>query len=247
MFLFYAPEVLNGECRFPPAESRHCAKVLRLRPGQQVWVTDGEGSLYSAELTLVGEKACMARTLEVLKAPGAPGNRRPGVHIVMAPTKNMDRTEWFLEKATEVGLGSISFICTEHSERKVVKPERVEAILLAAMKQSQQAYLPLHGAMCSLNEYLRAAEKRAEDTGRQKFIAYCGAEYERKSYLDLLDADAEVEVMIGPEGDFSPDEVARCVKAGYIPVTLGDTRLRTETAALFSAWAPAMLRGTKKP
>ncbi|MCM1532148.1 MAG: 16S rRNA (uracil(1498)-N(3))-methyltransferase [Bacteroides sp.] len=247
MFLFHAPETVNGECRLSPAESRHCAKVLRLRPGQQVWVTDGAGFMYSAELTLVGEKACMARVGEVLKTPDTPGNRRPGVHIVMAPTKNMERTEWFLEKATEVGLGSVSFICTEHSERKVVKTARVEAILVAAMKQSQQAYLPLHGEMCSLNEYLKAAEKRAEDTKRQKFIAYCGAEYERKSYLDLLNLDSDVEVMIGPEGDFSPDEVARCVKAGYIPVTLGDTRLRTETAALFSAWAPAMLRGARKP
>lgn len=241
MFLFYAPHAENGECRFPPAESHHCAKVLRLVPGQEVWVTDGEGFLYAAELSVVSDKACLARVLKVLRKPGEEGNLRPQTHIVLAPTKNMERTEWFLEKATEVGLGKVSFIRTEHSERKQIKPERVESILVAAMKQSQQAYLPVQEEMCSLGEYLK--KQNGKDAPVQKFIAYCGAEYERKSFLSLLRPGTEVEVMIGPEGDFSPAEVAQCVQAGYVPVSLGDTRLRTETAALFAAWAPSYLSG----
>ncbi len=241
MFLFYAPHAENGECRFSPAESHHCAKVLRLVPGQEVWVTDGEGFLYAAELSVVSDKACLARVLKVLRKPGEEGNLRPQTHIVLAPTKNMERTEWFLEKATEVGLGKVSFIRTEHSERKQVKPERVESILVAAMKQSQQAYLPVQEEMCSLGEYLK--KQNGKDAPVQKFIAYCGAEYERKSFLSLLRPGTEVEVMIGPEGDFSPAEVAQCVQVGYVPVSLGDTRLRTETAALFAAWAPSYLSG----
>ena len=244
MFLFYAPHTENGQCRFSRAESHHCAKVLRLLPGQEVWVTDGKGFLYGAELSVVSDKACLAGVRRVLRKPGEEGNLRPQTHIVLAPTKNMERTEWFLEKATEVGLGKVSFIRTEHSERKQVKPERVESILVAAMKQSQQAYLPVQEEMCSLGEYLERQEK-AGDTRVQKFIAYCGAEYERKSFLSLLQPQTEMEVMIGPEGDFSPAEVARCVEAGYIPVSLGDTRLRTETAALFAAWAPSYLSGLK--
>ena len=246
MFLFYAPRTENGQCRFSPAESHHCAKVLRLLPGQAVWVTDGEGFLYAAELTVVSDKACMAQVREVLRRPGEEGNIRPQVHIAMAPTKNMERTEWFLEKATEVGLGSVTFLCTEHSERRQIKPERVEAILVSAMKQSQQAYLPQLNGMRSLNRYLEEVQGRTGETGeRQKFIAYCGPEYERKPFLGLLRPGTEVEVMIGPEGDFSPAEVARCVEAGYIPVSLGNTRLRTETAALFAAWAPSYLSGLK--
>lgn len=241
MFLFYAPETENGECRFSPAESHHCAKVLRLLPGQEVWVTDGEGFLYAAELSVVSDKVCMARVREVLRRPGDEGNLRPGVHIVMAPTKNMDRTEWFLEKATEVGLGRVTFVCTEHSERKVVKEERVQGVLLAAMKQSQQAWLPLSGPMMPLKEYVKDRPRilRQEDYP-QKFIAYCGGEYPKKDFLSVLEPDRGVEVIIGPEGDFSPAEVEFCVQNGYTPVSLASTRLRTETAALLSAWGAVL-------
>ena len=242
MFLFYAPQVDKGECRFSPAESHHCAKVLRLLPGQEVWVTDGEGSLYGAELSVVSDKVCLARVREVLRKPGEAGNLRPQTHIVLAPTKNIDRTEWFLEKATEVGLGRISFVCTEHSERKVVKEERVCGVLLAAMKQSQQAWLPLSGPMMSLKEYVEGREKRLlpEESYPQKFIAYCGEEYPKKDFLSVLEPDRGVEVIIGPEGDFSRAEVEFCVKNGYTPISLASTRLRTETAALLAAWGSVL-------
>ena len=242
MFLFHAPRVENGECLFSAAESHHCAKVLRLLPGQEVWVTDGEGSLYGAELSVVSDKACMARVREVLRRPGEEGNLRPQTHIVLAPTKNIDRTEWFLEKATEVGLGRISFVCTEHSERKVVKDERVRGVLLAAMKQSQQAWLPLSDSMMPLKEYVEGRERRllSEESYPQKFIAYCGEEYPKKDFLSVLEPDRGVEVIIGPEGDFSPAEVEFCVKNGYTPVSLASTRLRTETAALLAAWGAVL-------
>lgn len=263
MFVFYASRKENGQYLFDSAESRHCSRVLRLLPGADVLVSDGEGNLCRAVLTTVDRDFCSARPEETLLEAGRNGNRRPQVHIVMAPTKSMDRTEWFLEKATEVGLGRISFIHSRYSERKAVKEERVRGILLAAMKQSQQAYLPLATPLCGLEAYLRQREsclekERIENRGEageaasgdpypQKFIAYCGPEYPKRNLLELLDPGKGMEVLIGPEGDFHPGEVAACVEKGYVPVNLGPTRLRTETAALFAAWAPAFLRGRHAP
>ncbi len=273
MFLFYAPDTGMGDglCRFPASESFHCAKVLRMKPGQGVQVTDGRGHLYEAELSLVDERHCAARILRCLKKPGDAGNQEPLVHIILAPTKNMERTEWFLEKATEIGLGRVSFVQCARSERKTVKMERLEAILVSAMKQSLHIYLPRMDAMCSLEEFLRRSDEaetrneivgtrdeadrdRNEESGEkespdsqtvQKFIAYCGPEYEKKDYLSLLRPGTGSRVLIGPEGDFTPEEVENCVRHGYIPVSLGTSRLRTETAALFAAWGPAFAEGLK--
>ena len=280
MFLFYAPQISeSGICQLPENESFHCAKVLRMRPGQALRLTDGNGLLCDAELAVVDARCCAAQVTRVLKRPDEEGNTRPSVHIVMAPTKNMDRTEWFLEKAIEVGLGRASFVQCARSERKSLKMERLEAIAVSAMKQSLHTYLPRIDGLCSLETFLDkedrdsasrsekseaslpvqatsdtlpttslSEEKKNEDKGKnrnrplQKFIAYCGPEYEKKDYLKLLKADAEVQVLIGPEGDFSPEEVALCVEHGYIPVSLGESRLRTETAALYAAWTPTFLK-----
>lgn len=272
MFLFYAPQISeSGICQLPENESFHCAKVLRMRPGQALRLTDGNGLLCDAELAVVDARCCAAQVTRVLKRPDEEGNTRPSVHIVMAPTKNMDRTEWFLEKAIEVGLGRASFVQCARSERKSLKMERLEAIAVSAMKQSLHTYLPRIDGLCSLETFL---DKEARDSAirsekseashpvqatsdtlpttllseekknrpLQKFIAYCGPEYEKKDYLKLLKADAEVQVLIGPEGDFSPEEVALCVEHGYIPVSLGESRLRTETAALYAAWGPTFLK-----
>jgi len=272
MFLFYAPQISeSGICQLPENESFHCAKVLRMRPGQALRLTDGNGLLCDAELAVVDARCCAAQVIRVLKRPDEEGNTRPSVHIVMAPTKNMDRTEWFLEKAIEVGLGRASFVQCARSERKSLKMERLEAIAVSAMKQSLHTYLPRIDGLCSLETFL---DKEARDSAirsekseashpvqatsdtlpttllseekknrpLQKFIAYCGPEYEKKDYLKLLKADAEVQVLIGPEGDFSPEEVALCVEHGYIPVSLGESRLRTETAALYAAWGAAFIR-----
>ena len=277
MFLFYAPEMgESGVCSLSPEESFHCAKVLRMRPGQALRLTDGNGLLCDAELVV---RCCAAQVTRVLKRPDEEGNTRPSVHIVMAPTKNMDRTEWFLEKAIEVGLGRASFVQCARSERKSLKIERLEAIAVSAMKQSLHTYLPRIDGLCSLETFLDkeardsasrsekseaslpvqttsdtlpttllSEEKKNEDKGKnrnrplQKFIAYCGPEYEKKDYLKLLDPKADARVLIGPEGDFSPEEVALCVNHGYIPVSLGESRLRTETAALYAAWGPTFLK-----
>lgn len=272
MFLFYAPQISeSGICQLPENESFHCAKVLRMRPGQALQLTDGNGLLCDAELAVVDARCCAAQVTRVLKRPDEEGNTRPSVHIVMAPTKNMDRTEWFLEKAIEVGLGRASFVQCARSERKSLKMERLEAIAVSAMKQSLHTYLPRIDGLCSLETFL---DKEARDSAirsekseashpvqatsdtlpttllseekknrpLQKFIAYCGPEYEKKDYLKLLDPKADARVLIGPEGDFSPEEVALCVEHGYIPVSLGESRLRTETAALYAAWAPAFLK-----
>lgn len=256
MFLFYAPVIENGQCLLSPSESHHCAKVLRLKVGEDIWITDGRGLMFEAQLLLVNEKQSVAKLGNPIKEPRFNGNSRPGIHIVMAPTKNIDRTEWFLEKATEVGLGAVSFIRTEHSERKVIKPDRMEAILVSAMKQSQQSYLPLLNDLCSLNDFIQSrftpgesiyeklylVDEEGKDPFPQKFIAYCGEEYPRMDYMELLDPKRGAEVMIGPEGDFSIAEVDLCVKHGYVPVSLGNTRLRTETAALYAAWGLSMKR-----
>ena len=272
MFLFYAPQISeSGICQLPENESFHCAKVLRMRPGQALRLTDGNGLLCDAELAVVDARCCAAQVIRVLKRPDEEGNTRPPVHIVMAPTKNMDRTEWFLEKAIEVGLGRASFVQCARSERKSLKMERLEAIAVSAMKQSLHTYLPRIDGLCSLETFLdkeaRDSASRSEKSEAshpvqatsdtlpttllseekknrplQKFIAYCGPEYEKKDYLKLLKADAEVQVLIGPEGDFSPEEVALCVEHGYIPVSLGESRLRTETAALYAAWTPTFLK-----
>ncbi len=272
MFLFYAPQISeSGICQLPENESFHCAKVLRMRPGQALRLTDGNGLLCDAELAVVDARCCAAQVIRVLKRPDEEGNTRPPVHIVMAPTKNMDRTEWFLEKAIEVGLGRASFVQCARSERKSLKMERLEAIAVSAMKQSLHTYLPRIDGLCSLETFLdkeaRDSASRSEKSEAshpvqatsdtlpttllseekknrplQKFIAYCGPEYEKKDYLKLLKADAEVQVLIGPEGDFSPEEVALCVEHGYIPVSLGESRLRTETAALYAAWGAAFIR-----
>ena len=272
MFLFYAPQISEGGiCQLPENESFHCAKVLRMRPGQALRLTDGNGLLCDAELAVVDARCCAAQVTRVLKRPDEEGNTRPSVHIVMAPTKNMDRTEWFLEKAIEVGLGRASFVQCARSERKSLKMERLEAIAVSAMKQSLHTYLPRIDGLCSLDEFLgkeakdSASHSETMETSHpvqatsdalpnsllseekknrplQKFIAYCGPEYEKKDYLKLLDPKADARVLIGPEGDFSPEEVALCVNHGYIPVSLGESRLRTETAALYAAWAPTFLK-----
>lgn len=285
MFLFYAPQINeSGICQLSETESFHCAKVLRMRPGQALRLTDGNGLLCDAELAVADARCCTAQVTRVLKRPGKEGNTRPPVHIAMAPTKNIDRTEWFLEKATEVGLGRASFVQCARSERKNLKMERLEAIAVSAMKQSLHTYLPRIDGLCSLEAFLdkEAAdsasrsetseaflpaqvtsdtlptslpteEKKNGDKGEnpnrplQKFIAYCGPEYEKKDYLKLLDPKADVKVLIGPEGDFSPEEAALCVQHGYIPVSLGANRLRTETAALYAAWAPAFLKARATP
>lgn len=245
-----APEL----CYLTEQESQHCAKVLRLRAGDEIEVTDGEGALYRAVLQQVDFKCCEARVEAVLATAdasvGAACGGRPRVCIVMAPTKQTDRLEWFLEKATEMGTGAFGFVRTHRTERDKLPVERLEKIVVSAMKQSLQRYKPQIEPLCTWREFMAAeragaAGAPAADSGVAplKCIAYCGPEYPRVELAALLRQAQDrlkaggLTVLIGPEGDFTTEEVTEAVQAGYTPVLLGPTRLRAETAALYAACA----------
>jgi len=208
------------------SESQHCTKVLRLSVGDKILISDGCGKLCEAELTVVNHKRCEA---EILREIGV--FKRPyHLHIACAPTKNIDRFEWFLEKATEIGIDEITPIITEHSERTVVKQDRSERVIMAAMKQCQVPNLP------TIHNIKRYSDVLKNCHADQKFICYCGNEFEKQSLKNALSKsiskDSSILILIGPEGDFSPKEIALAVENGFIPIALGEIRLRTETAAI---------------
>jgi len=220
MNLFYAPEIAVVP-QLPEDESGHAVRVLRLREGDEIMVVDGCGNFYRSIITIAHPKHCQVDVVEVF--PEAV--RSYGVEVAVAPTKSLDRMEWFLEKAVEVGLDRFTPLRCRFSERKELKPERMERIAVSAMKQSQKASLPRIDGMTEVLKYLE------EPFDGQKFIAHCYKESERFLLSRELRPGVRVRVMIGPEGDFSTEEVAAAVKAGYKPVSLGESRLRTETAA----------------
>lgn len=236
--VFYAPEA--GEVQELPAEeAAHCVRVLRLQPGDEVRLTDGNGYFYRAEITMATGKRCLFRVLESWpQAKEWTGH----LHLAVAPTKNMDRMEWLAEKATEIGFDELSFLDCRFSERKVVKTERIEKILVSAMKQSHKAFKPQLNGMEDFKRFV------SRPFAGQKFIAHCydeadvsGAEKREEDkamdggkpfLLDELEADRDALVMVGPEGDFSVEEVRLALANGFRSVSLGRSRLRTETAAL---------------
>jgi 16S rRNA (uracil1498-N3)-methyltransferase len=230
MHLFLA-DIVNTNAILNEAESAHCAKVLRLSAGDKILVSDGQGKFCEAELTTINPKRCEAlilRKIDVFKRPYH-------LHIACAPTKNIERFEWFLEKATEIGIDEITPIITEHSERTVVKQDRSERVIMAAMKQCQVPNLPTIHEIKTFSEFLKNCDAEV------KFICYCGDEFEKRSLKNALCGNIvgarhasplQSSILIGPEGDFSAKEVALAVENGFIPVTLGETRLRTETAAI---------------
>lgn len=235
---FYAPEALQRD-ELPEDEAAHCIRVLRLQAGDEIHLTDGRGRFFRAEITTVTNRRCGFRILETQTPEKA---WRGHLHLAVAPTKNNDRIEWLAEKAAEIGFDELSFLNCRFSERKAVKTERIDKILISAMKQSHKVFKPaLHG-MERLESFL------ARGFDGQKFIAHCYDEADitgcaatggrktmdgGKPYLfDVLDEDGGAVVLIGPEGDFSVDEVRMALEHGFRPVSLGRSRLRTETAAL---------------
>jgi 16S rRNA (uracil1498-N3)-methyltransferase len=206
----------------PEEEAGHCLRVLRLTTGDEVTLTDGKGNFYKAVISAATNKRCQLKITETLpQEKGWTG----WLHVAMAPTKNMDRTEWFAEKATEIGFDELTFLDCRFSERRVVKTERVEKILVSAMKQSLKPTLPVLNGMTPFNKFV------AQPFAGQKFIAHC-YEGDKEPLMQALTPGEDALVLIGPEGDFSPEEVEMAVKAGYRPISLGSSRLRTETAAL---------------
>ena len=221
MHLFYTPDIAHSH-ELPADEAAHALRVLRLQPGDEVRLTDGQGGFYHARISECNRKRCMVEVIErEEQAPLWTGH----LHLALAPTKNMDRMEWLAEKATEIGFDELTFLNCQWSERRIVKGERIEKILISAMKQSLKARLP------KLNDITDFAQFVKQPVSGQKFIAHCH-EGEKTPLRQALQPAQDALVLIGPEGDFSPDEVALAVAEGFTPVTLGNTRLRTETAAL---------------
>ena len=223
---FYVPDAAQ-QTELPPDECAHAIRVLRLKVGDELFLMDGVGNYYRAQVTSASSHHCGYEILETL-----PQQRQwqGNVHLAIAPTKMMDRMEWMAEKVTEIGIDELTFLDCQFSERQVVKLPRIEKIIVSAVKQSHKAWMPVVHEMTAFKTFISQPRE-----GR-KYIAHCYEEIPRSYLFDALgqeSTDAEdVTVLIGPEGDFSIDEVRQAVAAGYQSVHLGQSRLRTETAGL---------------
>ena len=226
---FYVPNAAN-ETEMPLEEAMHALRVLRIKSGDEIYLMDGEGCFYRAEVTLAATKRCLYEVKECMPQERAWNGH---IHLVIAPTKMVDRIEWMAEKATEVGFDELSFLNCKFSERKVMRTVRLDKIIVSAVKQSHKAWKPIANQMVSFKEFIDMPRK-----GR-KFICHCYEEIEKKDYFTELSRpfegdDADVTVLVGPEGDFSIDEVKYALEHGYESVSLGTSRLRTETAGLMA-------------
>lgn len=234
MELFFSKDIDGNICRLDQDESGHCIKVLRHRSGDEISVIDGCGTLYRCRITTDSPKGVEAMIISSEEDWGGHPYR---LHLAVCPTKNNDRYEWFAEKACEIGFDELSPVIGEHSERRVLKTARVEKVLISAAKQSLKAVVPAVNEPVSVKEFIEAHK---EDNAL-RLIAYCFEDdrVPRKSIKEILEESEEREiiVMIGPEGDFSKAEAEMALAAGFIPVHLGASRLRTETAALTAASA----------
>ena len=223
MQLFYNSEIKNGDSTFffDKEESKHIVKVLRKKESDKIFITNGLGYLFESEIILASEKKCEVKIIkETFQQPDT-----FYTHIAVAPTKMNDRLEWFLEKATEIGIHEITPIICDRSERKVINRERFEKILLTAMKQSNVLFLPKLNQAISFKEFIKNKKEGLQ------LIAHC-EETDKKSLKSVLKTNENVTLLIGPEGDFSEKEIALALENNYSPVSLGNTRLRTETAAI---------------
>ncbi|HEY5687038.1 MAG TPA: 16S rRNA (uracil(1498)-N(3))-methyltransferase [Yeosuana sp.] len=232
MQLFYNPDITEQtkQFSFDKEESKHILKVLRKTTGDHLYITNGKGWLFTAEIAIADMKNCLVTiTNKELKQ-----KQQYSLHLAVAPTKMNDRYEWFLEKATEIGIDSITPLICEQSERKVIKTDRFEKIIQSAMKQSLNCYLPKLNHAISFKEYINQTFKG------KLFIAHC-EETDKKSLKQELRPKQEVTILIGPEGDFSVKEIEMAILQGFIPVTLGETRLRTETAAIIACHSVAFI------
>ena len=260
MNLFYCKDITpEGFCTLDAEESRHAVRVLRLREGDELNVTDGRGNLYRCQIITADDRAAVIRNEELVISNSQDASAAtphssfiiPHLHLAVAPTKNPSRMEWLVEKAVEIGVGEITLLNCDHSERSFLKTDRLEKLAVSAMKQSLHTTLPpIHPAV-SLRELMRNEElgmrnsQDATDTNSSfithhsplKFIAHCEADKPRTPLATALEPGRDAIVLIGPEGDFSPEEIALALDNGFQPVSLGPSRLRTETAALYAVTA----------
>ena len=223
MQLFYDPNINITQTSFvfDKEESKHIIKVLRKKESDILFVTNGLGFLFKTEIALASDSKCTVNIISFEEQPRSKFH----LHLAVAPTKMNERYEWFVEKATEMGIHEITPIICDHSERKVIKRERFDKIILSAMKQSNQCFLPKFNEPISLKEFVK------KEISGQKFIAHC-EDSNKKSLKNEIKPNQDVTLLIGPEGDFSVKEIQIALENKFIPVTLGATRLRTETAAI---------------
>lgn len=236
MYLFYTPEIEAHHTSFmlSEEESKHAIRVLRLQVNDIVHLIDGRGGIYKTEILDAHPKRT---TLKVLESTAEFGKTPYHVHLAVAPTKNIDRIEWFLEKATEIGLHEFTPVICEHSERKEVKVERLEKVAIAAMKQSLKAYIPKINPAISFNKFMQEISSSSATKG----MAHCVEDSEKKYILNSFPKNTNYIILIGPEGDFSEKEISQALDAGFIPLSLGEARLRTETAALATVHEVSLL------
>lgn len=234
MHLFYTPDISSDNYSLSEEESKHAIRVLRLKAGDQVQLIDGKGGFYTAEIIDDHQKHCIVKVTEK-KAEFE--KRSFHLHMAIAPTKNNDRMEWFLEKATEIGIDELSLLDCDNSERTVVKTERLNKVAISAIKQSLKAYLPKINEISNFKKFIESTK----DFEGQKFIAHCypplnfGEELSVRLHLkDHYIPHQNALVLIGPEGDFSLNEVKLAIENGFKGISLGNSRLRTETAALYA-------------
>jgi 16S rRNA (uracil1498-N3)-methyltransferase len=222
MQLFYIPDITNEKnYTLSESESKHAIRVLRLKEGDSLTLVNGKGTFYNAIIIKDNPKKCEVNIIGIRKEE----NSKPTLHIAIAPTKNNDRTEWFIEKSTEIGIKEITPTLCKHSERKKIKQERFVKTAISAMKQSLKATLP------KINELTSFKELVNQSFEGEKYIAHCYQE-NQLHYKDLYKKGENSLILIGPEGDFSQDEVALAIKNGFEPITFGESRLRTETAGI---------------
>jgi 16S rRNA (uracil1498-N3)-methyltransferase len=222
MHLFYYPEIKGKSFKLNKDESAHCTRVLRLSANDTIYLTDGVGKIHKSEITAISGKECTVKVQEVINVPR---ERDYLLQIAISPTKNIERFEWFLEKATEIGIDRVIPLLCKNSERRVIKEERLKKIMVSAMKQSLRAWLPEITPMVSLDNLVK------QDFTGSKFIA-TGSEPVENNLGKLYRKGIDVLILIGPEGDFQAEEMHSAINNGFIPVSLGPGRLRTETAGL---------------
>ena len=224
---FYVPNAQEGQ-ELPEEEATHAVRVLRLSEGDQIWLMDGVGNFYRANVGIVTKKRCIYNIVETFPQQKTWAGK---IHLAIAPTKMMERIEWMAEKSTEIGFDELTFLDCKFSERHVIRVDRIERIVVSAMKQSRKAFMPVVNELTVFKDFVTSCD------ADYKFIAHCYNNCERVDFFDKLQSlpiDATVCVLIGPEGDFSTDEVDLAIANGFEPITLGNSRLRTETAGLMA-------------
>lgn len=236
MHRFYAPDITTTML-LPDEEAQHCVRVLRLKEGEEVEVVDGKGHLHLCRILNANAKNCAVEIVVTTDVKPHWGCR---ITVAIAPTKNMDRMEWMAEKVTEMGVDRIVPLLCRYSERKVLKTERLRKILVAAMKQSLKATLPQLDDLTPFDDFMKALPDG------QRFIAYCDPAIPRRDFVKECLPESDVTILVGPEGDFSQPEIRAALDAGFIPVSLGDSRLRTETAGVFACAAIHTINQLKK-